>query len=133
VLPLCRGGGISRSSHRLCLCSWGVEWSRCVRLTTLRPSVSRLSGQCGVLNISQPCRPPQPVSRDSFRKSRYTAQELAYCVLILALRYERYESTISVVCNAEHSHCQFWQSLNSATDGMHRQQRGLTCRSLCLE
>jgi hypothetical protein len=42
--------------------SWGVERGRCVGLTNLRPSVSQLSRQCGILNISQPYRPSWPVT-----------------------------------------------------------------------
>jgi hypothetical protein len=33
-----------------------------VGLTTLPPSVSKLSRQCGILNISQRYRPPSPVT-----------------------------------------------------------------------
>jgi hypothetical protein len=35
---------------------------RCVGLTTLPPSAIGLSRQCGILNISQPYRPPRSVT-----------------------------------------------------------------------
>jgi hypothetical protein len=44
-------------------CVWVAERGRCVGLTILPPSVSRVSWQCRILNISQPYRTLRPVTR----------------------------------------------------------------------
>jgi hypothetical protein len=43
-------------------CSWGVKCSRHLRLTTSLSSVSQMSIKFGILNVSQPYRPPRPIS-----------------------------------------------------------------------
>jgi hypothetical protein len=46
-----------------------VECGRCVWLTILPPSMSWLSRQCGILNITQLYRPPMPVTGIALLKS----------------------------------------------------------------
>jgi hypothetical protein len=46
----------NRNEYQESSCGW------CVGRTTLLPSMSRLFRQCGILNISQPYRPPRPVT-----------------------------------------------------------------------
>jgi hypothetical protein len=45
-----------------------------VGLTILPPSMRLLSRQCGILNISQPYRPPQPVTGIAFKALGYDSE-----------------------------------------------------------
>jgi hypothetical protein len=58
-------------------CFWGVKCGRRIELTTLPPPISRLSRHCGILNISEPYRPPRPVRGVAllflFLRARYIA------------------------------------------------------------
>jgi hypothetical protein len=47
------------------ICFWGVEFGRHVMLATSLPSLSQVSRQCGILNISQPDRSAGPIYYDS--------------------------------------------------------------------
>jgi MFS-type transporter involved in bile tolerance (Atg22 family) len=58
ILAAALGPGVYATCNRdeyrkhLKKCFWGVKCGRCVGLTTLPPSMSRLLWQCGILNIS---------------------------------------------------------------------------------
>jgi hypothetical protein len=68
ILPAALGPGVYSASKRNEYqklknnVSGELGSGRCLGLAALQPSLSRLSRQCGILNILQSYRPPRPVS-----------------------------------------------------------------------
>jgi hypothetical protein len=60
---------------------WDVKCGWCVGLTILPPSMSRLSRQRGILNISEPFRPPRPVTAIAFTSLLTNTGMSAFCAL----------------------------------------------------
>jgi hypothetical protein len=79
--------------------SWGVERCRCIGLTTSPPptSISRLSRQCGILNISLPYRPPRPLTGTALLYFFYVLSLSSFRPIGFSRSYHPYTSLEAVL------------------------------------
>jgi hypothetical protein len=77
-LPNASNGTMAWGCLRIRKYFWAVERGQRVRLTVLPPSVSRLSKQYGIFNISQPYRPPRPLTPPELSSQRLVASSFHF-------------------------------------------------------
>jgi hypothetical protein len=77
-----------------------IKRGGCVRPTTLPQSVSRLSRQCGIVNISQPYGPPRPLIIETYLAPIHFLYDLYLSTTICGMNCCRAQFPITRACNS---------------------------------